>query len=332
VSAPNTIDRAEAPPAGCLQAVTVVVPCFNAARFIGATLRSILAQRVPEMQLIVVDDGSTDGSAEIVERDFPQITVLRQCNQGVAAARNAALAHARNDWVAFCDADDLWLPGKLDAQWRALQAASVDAVAPQMAYTAWAVWNSSEPEPDPAWLAELHASARQSARWEGASGWLYPDLLVDCVVWTSTVLVRRSLLDQVGGFDPALRIGEDWDLWLRLSRVTPIVRVTQPLALYRMHPGSITKKPTPISYRHLVIDRALVRWGLRGPDGRSADPRAVSASLARAWRDRAGAWIQLDEPGCARREAWAAVREQPAAVASWVVWLKSLAMIRRRQA
>ncbi|MFX8024319.1 hypothetical protein ABTK62_20960, partial [Acinetobacter baumannii] len=82
----------------------------------------------------------------------------------------------------------------------------------------------------------LAAQAGDTARWAGATGWLYPELLLDCVVWTSTVLMQRSLLDEIGDFDSELRIGEDYDLWLRASRVTRIERVAQPLALYRQHP------------------------------------------------------------------------------------------------
>jgi glycosyltransferase involved in cell wall biosynthesis len=311
-----------------LPPLTVIVPCYNAASFIGATLRAVMAQGVPGLQLLVVDDGSTDGSADLVEREFPQATVLRQRNQGVAAARNTALAHARHDWVAFCDADDLWLPGKLQAQWSALQAAAAQLQPPQMAYTAWAVWTSAAPEPEPGWLAALQAQAGDAVRWQGASGWIYPELLLDCVVWTSTVLVRRSLLEQAGGFDPQLRIGEDWDLWLRLSRLTPILRMPRPLALYRMHPGSITKAPLETSYRHLVIERALGRWGLQGPDGRSAGADEVRQSLARAWRDRAGAWMQAGDLPAARREAWRALRLQPASLHGWMVAGKALLALR----
>ncbi len=303
-----------------LPAISVVVPCYNAAPFVAATLRSVLAQQGFELQVIVVDDGSTDGSPELVARDFPAVTMVRQTNAGVAAARNTGLAHARHDWVAFIDADDLWLPGKLQAQW-ALLSGHPEA---GLAYTAWKVWTSNEPEPTADWLAQLARDAARSELWQGASGWIYPELLVDCEVWTSSVLVRRELLVQVGGFDAALRIGEDWDLWLRLSRLTPMLRVTRPLAIYRMHPDSITKAPPDTNYKHLVVMRALERWGVAGPDGRRARMADVRRSQARTWMDLAGARARLGAMAHARRDAVRAVQSQPLALRGWKVLARTL--------
>lgn len=302
-------------------AISVIVPCYNAAAFLPATLRSVLAQQGFELQIILVDDGSTDGSAELVARDFPDVTLVRQSNAGVAAARNTGLAHARHDWVAFIDADDLWLPGKLQAQWDLLSG-QPDA---GLAYSAWKVWTSNEPEPSADWLAQLARDALQVQRWQGPSGWLYPELLVDCVVWTSSVLVRRELLAGAGGFDEALRIGEDWDLWLRLSRLTPMLRVARPLAIYRMHPDSITKAPPDTNYKHLVVSRALQRWGTGGPDGRHARLADVRSSQARTWVDLAGARMQAGAMAHARDDAVMAVRTQPLALQGWRVLARSLA-------
>lgn len=301
-------------------AISVIVPCYNAVAFLPATLRSVLVQHGFELQIIVVDDGSSDGSPELVARDFPGVTLVRQANAGVAAARNTGLAHARHDWVAFVDADDLWLPGKLQAQ-RALLASHPEV---GMAYTAWKVWTSNEPEPSADWLEQLARDASLSGLWQGASGWIYPELLVDCVVWTSSVLVRRELVSQAGGFDPALRIGEDWDLWLRLSRLTPMLRVPRPLALYRMHPGSITKAPPDVNFKHLIVTRALERWGTAGPDGRHARMGDVRLSQARTWRDLAGARLMADDPVQARHDAFLALRNQPGSLGGWTVLAKAL--------
>ena len=303
-----------------LPAISVIVPCYNAAAFVPATLRSVLAQQGFELQIIVVDDGSTDGSPERVAREFPGVALVRQANAGVAAARNTGLAHARHDWVAFIDADDLWLPGKLQAQWELL-ARHPDA---SLAYTAWKVWASNEPEPTADWLSELAHEAVHSDEWQGPSGWIYPELLVDCVVWTSSVLVRRELLVQAGGFDVALRIGEDWDLWLRLSRLTPMLRVTQPLAIYRMHPNSITKAPPDTNYKHLVVMRAIGQWGVAGPDGRRAEMADVKRSQARTWMDLAGARLKAGAMAHAREDAAMAVRSQPWAVQGWKVLAKTM--------
>jgi glycosyltransferase involved in cell wall biosynthesis len=301
--------------------VSVVIPCYNAEPYIAATIRSVLAQDVPGIEVIVVDDGSKDRSLELVREQFPQVRAVAQANQGVAAARNHGLSLARGEWVAFVDADDIWLPGKLQAQLDEM--AAVEGC--RMSYTAWQVWPSLAAEPDPGYLDQLAAVADDSARWRGASGWIYPQLLLDCVVWTSTVLARRSLFEEIGGFDTTLRIGEDYDLWLRASRVTPIHRVARPYALYRTHPASITRSLPTDNYRARVVKRALASWGLRSPDGRVADKAAVRRLLAKSWSDYAGAHLQGGSLVQARRGGWTALRTDFRHLAGWKVLARSYA-------
>lgn len=301
--------------------VSVVIPCYNAAPYIAATIRSVLAQDRPGMEIIVVDDGSSDGSLELVRAQFPQVRALSQANAGVAAARNHGLREARGAWVAFVDADDIWLPGKLDAQFALM--AGVPGC--RMSYTAWQVWPSQQPEPDDGYLAQLAERAADEQRWRGASGWIYPQLLLDCVVWTSTVLAERALFEQLGGFDTTLRVGEDYDLWLRASRVTPILRVPHPYALYRMHPASITRSLPTENYRARVIGRALENWGMRSPDGSVADKHAVRRLLAKSWSDYAGAHLQGGSLAQARRAGWTALRTDIGHAPGWKVLIKSYA-------
>lgn len=301
-----------------LPPVSVVIPCFNAERYIASTLRAVQAQAGAVLEIIVVDDGSTDGSAALVERDFPSVRLLRRANAGVAAARNAGIAAATTDWVAFCDADDIWLPGKLAAQFAAMDAAP----GCRMSYTAWHVWFSDAAEPDPALLQRLAAEGTD-AKWSGATGWLYPELLLDCVVWTSSVLMQRSLLAEIGDFDTTLRIGEDYDLWLRASRVTRIERVARPLALYRQHPASITRSAPRDNYRGRVVQRALDTWGLTGPDGRVANAAAVRAELAGSWSQFAYAQLQAGQRRAARHSVREALRVQPGHWPGWKLLVRS---------
>ena len=300
--------------------ISVIVPCFNAARFIPETLRSVLAQQGVEIEVIEIDDGSTDGSADVVANSFPEVKLLRQENQGVAAARNLGLRHASHDWVAFIDADDIWLPGKLAGQWAHLQS----NLSASVSYTAWQVWKSSEVAPTVAFMEILQATAGDKEKWKGASGWLYPELLVDCVVWTSTVVARRSLLVDLGGFDRDLRIGEDWDLWLRASRRTPILRLARPYALYRLHSGNVTKTAPRTNPKAAVINSALHRWGYESPDGRRARRADVNSGLARSWADFAGAHLIAGNLHIARESALQAVRTDPAQLLGWTVLAKTV--------
>jgi glycosyltransferase involved in cell wall biosynthesis len=301
--------------------VSVVIPCYNAARYICATIETVFAQGEQDIEVIVVDDGSNDRSVELVRAGFPSVRVVEQANQGVAAARNHGVRMAAGEWIAFLDADDIWLPGKLAAQFAQLEAAA----GCRMIYTAWKVWPSDAPRPDQACLAELAASAGDGARWQGPSGWIYPELLLDCVVWTSTVLAHRSLFDEIGVFDTTLRVGEDYDLWLRASRVTPILRVAHPYALYRIHPASITKSRPTDNYRARVIGRALEKWGMQSPDGQLANSKAVHQMLAKSWSDFAGAQYHAGDFEHAKRGARQALRLSGSHLPGWKVLLKAYA-------
>lgn len=301
--------------------VSVIIPCYNAERYIAATLRSVLAQDIASIEVIVIDDGSRDGSAAVVRTEFPHVRLVEQANAGVAAARNHGISLARGEWVAFVDADDIWLPGKLKAQFDAM--AAIDGC--RMSYTAWQVWPCQDPEPSAAYLEQLSAQADDPARWSGASGWIYPQLLLDCVVWTSTVLAKRSLFTEIGTFDQGLRVGEDYDLWLRASRVTPIHRVARPYALYRTHSSSITHSLPTANYRAIVIGRALASWGMRSPDGHEADRDQVKRLLAKSWSDYAGAHLDRGSLATARHAGWTALRTDHSYLPGWKVLIKSYA-------
>ncbi len=307
--------------------ISVVIPCFNASRFIAATIESVLSQEEDGLEIIVVDDGSSDGSARVVRAAYPSVRVIEQSNQGVAAARNRGIAEASNEWIAFVDADDVWLPGKLHAQ-RALLSAEPNT---RMSYTAWHVWNSADVLPSVQLTKELERTKSDIQRWSGASGWIYPELLIDCVVWTSTVLIHRSVLDEVGLFQPELRVGEDYDLWLRASRVTPIVRVCAPLALYRMHPGSITRRAPAANYKGNVIRNAVQRWGYASPDGRMANRAAVGRSIARSWLDYGSACMLAGNSSEARVGALQALSHQTVQWSAWVLLARTILAGRERR-
>ncbi|MFL6706899.1 MAG: glycosyltransferase family 2 protein [Massilia sp.] len=305
--------------AGRAPRLSVVIPCYNAERYIAATLDSVLAQGDDDLEIIVVDDGSRDGSRALIHQRYPQVRLIEQANAGVAAARNHGIKAARGEWIAFVDADDIWLPGKLAAQF-ALLAKNPDC---RMCYTAWHVWPSDAPLPTPAVLQEVERNASDTARWQSASGWIYPQLLLDCAVWTSTTMAKRSLFDEIGNFDGSLRVGEDYDLWLRASRVTPILQVPRPYALYRIHPDSITKSRPTANYRALVINRAIAQWGLASPDGATANASAVKHMLAQSWSDFASDRLRTGDAAGAASASMASLRLAGANMAAWKLLLRS---------
>jgi glycosyltransferase involved in cell wall biosynthesis len=202
--------------------VSVVIPTHNGARHLAEAIESALAQTHPAVETIVVDDGSADDTPAIIARYAGRVHALRQENRGVSAARNAGLAVAHGAYVAFLDHDDRMLPEKL-----AKQSALLDA-RPDVgiAYSGW-------------WFIDAAGRRLPATGWSRREGDLLPDLLrLENPIFLPSVLVRRALVDAVGGFDERLRRSEDWDLWLRLGRRgVRWALVDEPLAEYRLHPG-----------------------------------------------------------------------------------------------
>ena len=299
--------------------VSVVIPCFNAGRYIAAAIHSVQEQHWSALEIVVVDDGSTDDSADLVASNFPDVRLIRQANQGVAAARNRGIREASGAWIAFLDADDIWLPGKLRAQADALRS---DPAA-RVVYTAWQVWAGETLRPSAAEVESLLAGADDPSRWQGPSGWIYPDLLLDCALWTSTVVAHRSVFDEIGLFDTGLRIGEDYDLWLRTSRISRILRVNRPLALYRTHAASITHAAPLENYRSIVVSRAIERWGYGHANAGTAVRARVRRALARSWSDFAVSNLAAGQLERARHGAMMSLRTDPTHAIAWKVLLRT---------
>ena len=202
---------------------SVVVPSHNRARLLQRTLRSILAQQLVDLEIIVVDDGSSDNTSAVAAAAGPRVTVRRHARAaGVSAARNHGVAVARGDWIAFCDDDDLWAPDKLSRQLAAAEAARSDwAYAGDVNVDDGLRVLSGGPPPDPAAVMQL--LRRYNPLSSGGSN----------------VVVRSQRLKAAGGFDPELRRTEDWDLWIRIARAGPPAWVPAPLVAYRFHGGNI---------------------------------------------------------------------------------------------
>jgi len=226
--------------------VDVVIPAYNAQAYLGEALDSVLAQGPLIGKVIVVDDGSSDASAAIaVARGPPVMLVQLPLNRGISAARNAGLARCDADFVAFLDADDRWLPGKLDAQVAALTTAQEAALAICLV----------RPFADPALPDAERAAllAQQPALYEG---WL-----------PSALIARRSLFVQAGVFAEDLRLGETID-WFSRVRAYGHVTVPQVLVERRMHRHNTTRLAESARQDYLrAAHRHLVRQRMMGGNG-----------------------------------------------------------------
>lgn len=264
--------------------VSVIVPAHNAGATVDAALESVFWQGYEALEVIVVDDGSTDDTLARLQRWGDRITVLQQRKQGPAAARNLAWRHAKGELIAFIDADDVWLPGKLLAQVAYLQAhPDVDVVFGRFDRWAPADGSNSWPQPPTAADHEQAVGRAQSQAAPGATthlhGWLYADLLQESHVHIITALVRRSMMVAMSGFDEQWATGSDYEFWLRASRDHRMAQLDQSLAWYRIHPHSITQRPRPVNAEYLLVQRAVSQHGLTGPDGRSVSEATMRRRL-----------------------------------------------------
>lgn len=206
--------------------LSVVMPLYNKAAFVLRAVQSVLAQTHQDLELIVVDDGSTDGSAQaLAQLTDPRLTVLRQPNGGVAAARNRGIALANTDLVALLDADDWWAPDHL-ARLHGL----VERFPQAVLYGAAFFFVDEQGRQRPVQLAPQHVKQ--------ADGYaLIPDLVADVLAWqlpfnSSSVLVRRATLLAVGGFPLGVRLGEDLLTWMRMSCVGEVALSVHPTSFY----------------------------------------------------------------------------------------------------
>lgn len=259
----------------------VIVPAYQAERFVAETLRTIQAQTVTDWECIVVDDGSRDGTARAVEAVAaadPRITLVRRDNGGVASARNLALSKmsAAVQYVAFVDADDLWCEDALERLTAALEV-SPDAVG-AYGYAELVDEHGSPLSPG------LHPSRqRDRRRLVGrrlqAVGEMEPLRFAENVVvgpiWPPAVaLHRRRVVDLVGGFDPEIRQADDWDYYVRMSRHGDFVPVGRRVASYRQHANNLTSQSAENAYFTDVTRRKTWESPLNTPEQRLVATRA----------------------------------------------------------
>jgi glycosyltransferase involved in cell wall biosynthesis len=194
-------------------------------RYVGAAIESVLSQSVPAAEVIVVDDGSTDDSREVLASFGGSVRTIQGPGEGPAVARNLAILAASSDMIAFLDADDLWLPRKLERQLARMKSSGAG-----LCYTDF--YKGADPaQPAEPMLQHLP---------EAAEGAVFEALLRCNFILTSSVLLRREVLARVGLFKPRLIGGQDVEAWLRIARHFDLACVWEPLSFYRTHGSNLT--------------------------------------------------------------------------------------------
>ena len=216
--------------------VSVIIPTYDRREVLPRALDSVLAQTSTPWELLVVDDGSADGTSSMLAERYPGVEVLEQPNRGVSAARNLGIAKARGEWIALLDSDDVWLPTKLERQLAALDAAP----AHRLCHT------------EEIWIRNGRR-VNQMKKHAKSGGHIYQKCLPLCCISPSSVLIHRSLFEDVGGFDESLPACEDYDLWLRVTARESVLFVDEPLIeKYGGHDDQLSRK-------HWGMDRFRIR-------------------------------------------------------------------------
>lgn len=217
--------------------VSVIIPAYNCAKYITEAIESVLKQTYTDFEIVVVNDGSTDNTEEVLKEYIENgiVNYIYQKNKGVSAARNRGIISAKGDYIAFLDADDFWEPEKIGQQVEAFQE-----------YPGAGLSFSNYQKVDESKGIQQLGFCGRVDDWfnkhrvtpDLAYGWLYRELLIgDCVI-TISVLVKRAVLEEIGLFDETFKIGEDYDLWLRIAQKYPLLYINRVLCKYRYRPDS----------------------------------------------------------------------------------------------
>jgi glycosyltransferase involved in cell wall biosynthesis len=265
--------------------VSIVLPTFNRLQYLRPAVDSVFAQTFTDWELIVADDGSEEETAAYlaVLTNPPKVKVLRLAHTGnPGAVRNAACRVARGEYIAFLDSDDVWLPEKL-----ALQVASLRSHPERgWSHTAFAVVDES---------GELLTGSR-ARWWPAVEGWILERWIkLEFSIAVPSVMVRRQLLEQLGGFDEKQRMCEDYDLFLRLAALSEIDGVRETLVHVRKHQGHFHSDSIALEDQGRALEKMLA----------ASDDRSLR-SLLRRERAKVAASLARSQAVCGDR--WAALR------------------------
>ncbi len=225
--------------------ISIIIPVYNGEKTIRETIYSVLNQTYKNLEIIIINDGSTDSTLEVIS-SIPNsnIKVFSYPNTGVSTSRNRGIALAKGEYISFIDADDLWIPDKLEAQFNALQENPQAAVA-----YSWTDWINESGE-------VIYGGGHHQI-----SGDVYAHLFLgDFIEGGSNVLIRKSALDKVGIFDETVNFSEDWEMWLRLAAQYQFVVVPRTQILYRISHQSASCNVLQMEKSSLqVIDKAILQ-------------------------------------------------------------------------
>ena len=278
--------------------VSIITPVYNGSQYLSEAIESALAQTYKNFELLIVNDGSTDNSADII-RPFlkdSRIIYIEQKNAGVAAARNTALKQARGKYIGFLDQDDLWLNNKLELQITALEKDG-----------SLALVHSRQD------FIDSHGNKKKYDWITEGEGYCFRENFIKNRIAVLTVLIRKKIIDEIGFFNEQLSGADDYEMWLRVTLKYPIKYIDQSLAFYRFHDNNVSKD----SFRMTITDLKTINTIL------SEHPEATDIAGKHTVRARLyelhhqlGAWYSWYDQDFykGRKHYWLAISNNPFAL------------------
>ncbi|MEC9274099.1 MAG: glycosyltransferase [Candidatus Neomarinimicrobiota bacterium] len=231
--------------------VSVIIPVFNRAKLIYRSINSVINQTCPVNEIIVIDDGSKDGTYDLVKRDFPQVILIHQENKGVSTARNVGIKLAKSKWIAFLDSDDEWLPKKVEKQ--------INLLNTNFSYKIC--------HTDEVWIRnQIRVNPMKKHRKYG--GDIYNKCLPLCVISPSSIIIHKDIFNDVGLFDESLPVCEDYDMWLRICSKYSVLYLDQKLInKFGGHDDQLSKKYWGMDlYRVIALEKMIDNPNINNKD------------------------------------------------------------------
>ena len=312
--------------------VSVVIPSYNRAYIVAQAIESVLGQSYPNVEVVVIDDGSTDDTRRVVTAFDDRVRYIYQPNAGIAVARNSGIAAARGEFVAFLDSDDVWLPWKLEAQlavlrqrpevgmiWTDMTAVDESGTVVEQEYLRTFYHASFKHtqlericEPAGMLRAFFPNAPKAAAAHPVYTGSIHSHMFMGNVVHTSTVLVRREWARRIGGFDLEMRpAGEDYDFHFRITKCGPVAFIDAPSILYRVNAADQVTAPRVVVH----IARGNLRTVLRtleeeGPSIR-LPRRKINQRVAESYAWLGTELLKTGSRSEAARHLWRSLRIRP---------------------